>query len=124
MAEAGFYSLQSDSDLVKCYACGIEIQNWSKSSDDPWSVHENQSDCCLYLQLKKSYSQELTVKEFLEVEKYRFLRMNRKIYDQKSVIFKQVLENIQNLSKDQQIVLTADENNVIKVGVEMCKKDE
>lgn len=117
MAEAGFYSLENESDLVKCFACGIEIQNWSKSSDDPWSVHQKQNEDCLYLKLKKSYNQELTVKEFLEVEKYRFLRINRKIYEQKSKVLKDILEKVQTLKNNQEIVLNKDENNMISVDV-------
>lgn len=117
MAEAGFYSLDSNSDLVKCFACGIEIQNWSKSSDDPWSIHQNQSEDCLYLKLKKSYNQELTVKEFLEIEKYRFLTINRKTYEHKSKVLKEILEKVQTLKKNQEIVLNKDENNMISVNV-------
>lgn len=117
MAEAGFYSLQKESDLVKCYACGVEIQNWSKSTDDPWTVHSKQSEDCLYLKLKKSYSQDLTVKEFLEVEKYRYLRINQLMYEQKSKIFKDILEKIETLSNNQEIILNRDENNMINVEV-------
>jgi hypothetical protein len=30
----------------------------------------------MYLQKKKSYSNELTVYEFIEIEKYRYIRLN------------------------------------------------
>lgn len=38
MTEAGFYfcPTENEPDLVRCYACGIEIFGWNKSTDDPW----------------------------------------------------------------------------------------
>ncbi|CAF1048948.1 unnamed protein product [Brachionus calyciflorus] len=117
MAEAGFYSMQADSDLVKCFACGVEIQNWSKSSDDPWLQHEKQSPECLYLKVKKSYSNELTVKEFIEIEKFRCLQMNDRYFQQKSKTIKDMLDLVQNLTSDQEIVTTIDENNQVHIEV-------
>lgn len=115
MAEAGFFSVQADSDLVKCFACGIEIQNWSKSSDDPWSIHEKQNPDCLYLKIKGSYSNELTVKEFLEIEKYRCLNLNQKHFEKKTKVIKEVVNIMQNLDSDEEIELTVDENNEVQI---------
>lgn len=40
MAEAGFYYPSDQpadhNDLVRCYACGVELYGWNKVLDDPW----------------------------------------------------------------------------------------
>ena len=44
MADAGFYFTQNqvnineneiEPDMVACYACGIQLNNWNKKQDDP-----------------------------------------------------------------------------------------
>ena len=47
LAEAGFY-FSGVNDIVKCFACGIEIGNW-REEDNPLAKHESASKHCSYL---------------------------------------------------------------------------
>ena len=71
---------ENEPDMVCCYACGAELYGWNKSNDDPWTQHQKKNPDCFYLKIKKNYSNELTVSEFLEIEKYRYLRLNVYFY--------------------------------------------
>lgn len=78
MAEAGFYFTPTEdkSDRVTCYACDVTKSEWKMQSDDPWTEHLQLNPDCVYLEKKKKPKIELTVNDFLLIEKHRFQRMN------------------------------------------------
>ena len=78
MVEAGFYlsPFGEKQDRVTCYACSIQIDDWDKVNDDPWTKHKEMSPNCGYLEKKQSYAHELTLSEFIDVEKYKFTEMH------------------------------------------------
>ena len=55
-----------------CYAYGLEIFGWNKSTDNPLNKHSKQKHDCIYVVMKKSYKHELTAEECLEIEKYKY----------------------------------------------------
>ncbi len=95
MAEAGFYYTPTDDEpeKVTCYVCQSARSNWKLSSDDPWLEHQKLSPDCFYLEKKKKAKNELTVSEFLLIEKHRFQKMNvsEKFFFKLNLLFTEAL---------------------------------
>ena len=49
MASAGFY-YTNNSDIVKCFSCGLQLGQWLKS-DDVWKQHLKWSPHCHYINM-------------------------------------------------------------------------
>ena len=49
LASAGFY-YTNNSDLVKCFSCGLRLGQWLKT-DDVWSEHFKWSPYCHYINM-------------------------------------------------------------------------
>ena len=80
MSQAGFYYTPTAelSDKVTCYACGVEKSGWKLNTMDPWSEHLKLKPDCQYLIIKKDLKTDLTVSDFLKIERYRFQLLNVK----------------------------------------------
>jgi hypothetical protein len=78
MGEAGFFltATEAEPDKVTCYACGVEKAAWKLGTADPWLEHQRLSPDCKYLELRKKAKMELTVNDFLAIERYRVHRIN------------------------------------------------
>lgn len=78
MSDAGFYmtATEDEPDKVTCYACGVDKSSWKTTTADPWLEHQKLSPDCKYLELKKKPKMELTVNDFLTIERYRVQRIN------------------------------------------------
>ncbi|XP_024865051.1 baculoviral IAP repeat-containing protein 5b isoform X2 [Kryptolebias marmoratus] len=79
MATAGFVHCPSENepDVACCFFCLIELEGW-EPDDDPWSEHAKRSPKCGFLSLKKDFT-ELTVCEFIHLEKERLKIFMRKV---------------------------------------------
>ena len=98
MAEAGFFLNPKDDkeENVTCYSCGLEIDNMKKT-DEPWYIklmqifiltliahlnkratHLKLRPDCKYMETMGTSKHNLTVFEFLEIERSRFQRINVK----------------------------------------------
>ncbi|KAH7980335.1 hypothetical protein HPB49_015139 [Dermacentor silvarum] len=77
MADAGFYHCptENEPDLARCYVCLKEMAEW-KLNDDPLEEHARSTDC-EFLRLGKK-PQDLTVLDFLQLEKARTKNRVRK----------------------------------------------
>ncbi|XP_041829585.1 baculoviral IAP repeat-containing protein 5a [Melanotaenia boesemani] len=71
MAKAGFIHTPSDNspDVAICFFCLKELEGW-EPEDDPEKEHKSHSSSCLFIALKKNI-EELTVEEFLKLQKER-----------------------------------------------------
>ena len=78
MSQAGFYHTPTAElpDKVTCYACGTEKSGWKLNTMDPWSEHVKLKPDCQYLITKKDSKTDLTVADFLKIERFRFQRLN------------------------------------------------
>lgn len=65
MAKAGFLHV-GVGDLVRCFVCRVELDNWEPESDDPWKKHIEYSPNCLFAKLGKEEG-KLTVEQFINV---------------------------------------------------------
>ncbi|CAH6776487.1 Birc5 [Phodopus roborovskii] len=71
MAEAGFIHCptENEPDLAQCFFCFKELEGW-EPDDDPMKEHKKHSPGCAFLTVKKQ-SAELTLSEFLKLDKER-----------------------------------------------------
>ncbi|XP_060951377.1 baculoviral IAP repeat-containing protein 5a [Limanda limanda] len=71
MAKAGFVHTPSDNspDIAMCFFCLKELEGW-EPEDDPEKEHKSHSPSCHFIALKKKV-EELTVEEFLKLQKER-----------------------------------------------------
>ncbi|XP_028991300.1 baculoviral IAP repeat-containing protein 5a [Betta splendens] len=71
MARAGFIHTPSENspDIAKCFFCLKELEGW-EPHDDPQEEHKSHSPSCHFIALKKKV-EELTVEEFLKLQKER-----------------------------------------------------
>ncbi|XP_034716881.1 baculoviral IAP repeat-containing protein 5a [Etheostoma cragini] len=71
MAKAGFIHTPSDNcpDIAMCFFCLKELEGW-EPQDDPEKEHKSHSPSCQFIALKKKV-EELTVEEFLKLQKER-----------------------------------------------------
>ncbi|KAM6991225.1 baculoviral IAP repeat-containing protein 5-like [Passerculus sandwichensis] len=87
MAAAGFVHTPSKNspDLAQCFYCFLELEGW-EPDDDPLERHKKYSAACGFLSLQKEPS-DLTVLEFLELEKTRTRNALKKEISQKMTEF-------------------------------------
>lgn len=84
IAEAGFYcpNPNRSNDIVKCYSCFIELDGW-EPNDNPWEEHRKRGlsiiPPCKFIEIGKKES-ELTVDDFLEIQKSVMLRIVQNKY--------------------------------------------
>ncbi|XP_042771848.1 baculoviral IAP repeat-containing protein 5 isoform X1 [Panthera leo] len=71
MAEAGFIHCptENEPDLAQCFFCFKELEGW-EPDDDPIEEHKKHSSGCAFLSVKKQF-EELTLSEFLKLDKER-----------------------------------------------------
>ncbi|XP_026172172.1 baculoviral IAP repeat-containing protein 5a [Mastacembelus armatus] len=71
MAKAGFIHTPSENspDIAMCFFCLKELEGW-EPEDDPEKEHKSHSPSCQFINLKKKV-EELTVEEFLKLQKER-----------------------------------------------------
>ncbi|XP_069011440.1 baculoviral IAP repeat-containing protein 5a [Embiotoca jacksoni] len=78
MAKAGFIHTPSDNspDTAMCFFCLKELEGW-EPDDDPQQEHITHSSSCHFINLKKKV-EELTMEEFLRLQKERHKIVMRK----------------------------------------------
>uniref|UniRef100_F6TQ61 Baculoviral IAP repeat-containing protein 5 n=1 Tax=Equus caballus TaxID=9796 RepID=F6TQ61_HORSE len=71
MAAAGFIHCptENEPDLAQCFFCFKELEGW-EPDDDPIEEHKKHSSGCAFLSVKKQF-EELTLSEFLKLDKER-----------------------------------------------------
>ncbi|NXQ71506.1 BIRC5 protein, partial [Quiscalus mexicanus] len=71
MAAAGFVHSPSENspDVAQCFYCLKELEGW-EPDDDPLEEHKKHTAACGFLSLQKE-PPNLTVQEFLKLEKMR-----------------------------------------------------
>ncbi|KAM9156155.1 baculoviral IAP repeat-containing protein 5-like isoform 1-T2 [Pangshura tecta] len=92
MAAAGFIHCPSENgpDVVQCFFCFKELEGW-EPEDDPLDEHRKHSSGCTFLSLRKN-PVDLTLQEFLKLEKERTRNMIKKQISQKVTAFKEESE--------------------------------
>ncbi|TFK08709.1 Nuclear protein MDM1 [Platysternon megacephalum] len=92
MAEAGFIHCPSENgpDVVQCFFCFKELEGW-EPEDDPIDEHRKHSSGCAFLSLRKN-PVDLTLQEFLKLDKERTRNMIKKQISQKVTEFKEESE--------------------------------
>nr|XP_032651776.1 baculoviral IAP repeat-containing protein 5 [Chelonoidis abingdonii] len=92
MAEAGFIHCPSENgpDVVQCFFCFKELEGW-EPEDDPLDEHRKHSSGCAFLSLRKN-PVDLTLQEFLKLDKERTRNMIKKQISQKVTEFKEESE--------------------------------
>ncbi|XP_013879499.1 baculoviral IAP repeat-containing protein 5a [Austrofundulus limnaeus] len=78
MARVGFIHTPSENspDIAMCFFCLKELEGW-EPEDDPEKEHKSHSPSCHFIALKKKV-EELTVEEFLHLEKEKLKFMIKK----------------------------------------------
>lgn len=98
-AQAGFISMGSKriKDLVKCFACGKELDSW-EPGDDPWKEHIKRGADCPFVLFRSKEQQ--TLEDFLDLHlKVRSLQVEREIECTKTSAkahFEKVIDSISN----------------------------
>jgi len=54
IAESGFF-YQGVSDLVRCWYCGVTMEDWYFDGVDPWKSHASSNHSCEFLKRNRSY---------------------------------------------------------------------
>ncbi|XP_040292309.1 baculoviral IAP repeat-containing protein 5 [Bufo bufo] len=78
MAAAGFIHCPGGNspDVAQCFFCLKELEGW-EPEDDPMQEHKKHSPACPFISLKKK-AEELTLNEFLKLDKERVkIKMNK-----------------------------------------------
>ncbi|XP_061590839.1 baculoviral IAP repeat-containing protein 5b [Cololabis saira] len=101
MAAAGFVHCPSENepDVACCFFCLIELEGW-EPDDDPWSEHEKRSPNCGFLTMKK-YFTELTVSEFVNLEKARLKVYIRKTCHKNMACLRDAIDHVLEELKSQ-----------------------
>ncbi|NXH85392.1 BIRC5 protein, partial [Edolisoma coerulescens] len=83
MAAAGFVHCPSENspDVAQCFFCLKELEGW-EPDDDPLEEHKKHSADCGFLSLQKEPA-NLTVQEFLKLDKMRMRKALKKEVSQK-----------------------------------------
>ncbi|NXU85826.1 BIRC5 protein, partial [Xiphorhynchus elegans] len=83
MAAAGFVHCPSENspDVAQCFFCLKELEGW-EPDDDPLEEHKKHSAGCGFLSLKKEPA-NLTLQEFLKLDKMRIVKAIKKDISQK-----------------------------------------
>ncbi|XP_043924105.1 baculoviral IAP repeat-containing protein 5 [Protopterus annectens] len=94
MASAGWLHCPSENgpDVAQCFFCFKELENW-EPEDSPLEEHAKHSPACGFVQLKKKV-EELTVQEFLKLDKERVKNRTNKQYALKTAVFNQMAEKV------------------------------
>ncbi|RLW07023.1 hypothetical protein DV515_00004184 [Chloebia gouldiae] len=83
MAAAGFVHCPSENspDVAQCFYCLKELEGW-EPDDDPLEEHKKHTAACGFLSLQKELP-NLTVQEFLKLEKMRTRKALKREVSQK-----------------------------------------
>nr|XP_021395921.1 baculoviral IAP repeat-containing protein 5-like [Lonchura striata domestica] len=83
MAAAGFVHCPSENspDVAQCFYCLKELEGW-EPDDDPLEEHKKHTGGCGFLSLQKELT-NLTVQEFLKLEKMRTKKALKRQVSQK-----------------------------------------
>ncbi|XP_066560583.1 baculoviral IAP repeat-containing protein 5a [Amia ocellicauda] len=89
MAKAGFIHIPTENcpDVAQCFFCYKELEGW-EPDDDPVKEHKTHSPSCGFIALKKTVEQ-LTVEEFLKLQKDRQKLLIKKTCNQMIEKFEQ-----------------------------------
>ncbi|XP_067421464.1 baculoviral IAP repeat-containing protein 5-like [Emydura macquarii macquarii] len=89
MAAAGFIHCPSENgpDVVQCFFCFKELEGW-EPEDEPMVEHKKHSPGCAFLSLRKNLI-DLTLQEFLKLDKERMRNMTKKQISQQTMAFKE-----------------------------------
>ncbi|XP_036613338.1 baculoviral IAP repeat-containing protein 5-like [Trichosurus vulpecula] len=95
MAEAVFIHCPSENepDLAQCFFCFKELEGW-ESEDDPMLEHKKHSPSCAFISIKKKI-EDLTLEEFLKLDKERAKNMIVKETSRKRTEFEQCAKEVQ-----------------------------
>ncbi|KAM4032771.1 baculoviral IAP repeat-containing protein 5 [Anomaloglossus baeobatrachus] len=82
MAAAGFIHCPGGNspDVAQCFFCLKELEGW-EPEDDPLQEHKKHSSACPFISLKKT-AEELTLSEFLKLDKERVKIKMQKVMNQ------------------------------------------
>ncbi|XP_053562168.1 baculoviral IAP repeat-containing protein 5 [Bombina bombina] len=104
MAAAGFIHCPTTNspDVAQCFFCLKELEGW-EPEDDPMEEHKKHSSACCFLSLKKKV-EDLTLSEFLKLDKERAKCKMQKKMNQQIEVFqaaaKAVRDNLEKLYAD------------------------
>ncbi|XP_066442865.1 baculoviral IAP repeat-containing protein 5 [Eleutherodactylus coqui] len=104
MAAAGFIHCPTGNspDVAQCFFCLKELEGW-EPDDDPMEEHKKHSSSCLFITLKKK-AEELTLGEFLKLDKEREKIKMHKLMNQHIDLFQTkaqtVRGSLEKLDKD------------------------
>ncbi|NXF03617.1 BIRC5 protein, partial [Smithornis capensis] len=93
MAAAGFVHCPSENspDVAQCFFCLKELEGW-EPDDDPLEEHKKHSAGCGFLALQKDPA-NLTIREFLKLDKMRIIKSHKKEIAQKMTEIKEAAKN-------------------------------
>ncbi|NP_001012318.1 baculoviral IAP repeat-containing protein 5 isoform 1 [Gallus gallus] len=96
MAAAGFVHCPSENspDVVQCFFCLKELEGW-EPDDDPLEEHKKHSAGCAFAALQKDPS-NLTVQEFLKLDKKRTKNVIKKAISQKETDIEDVAKGVRH----------------------------
>ena len=94
MAAAGFIHCPTESkpDLAQCFFCFKELEGW-EPDDDPIEEHKKHSSGCAFLSVKKQF-EELTLGEFLKLDKERIKNKIAKEANNKQKEFEETAKKV------------------------------
>ncbi|CAJ0967349.1 unnamed protein product [Ranitomeya imitator] len=104
MAAAGFIHRPSGNspDVAQCFFCLKELEGW-EPEDDPMQEHQKHAPTCPFISLKKT-AEELTLIEFLKLDKERVKIKTQKVMNQHIEKFQKVAQTVrgslEKLDKD------------------------
>ncbi|XP_063817372.1 baculoviral IAP repeat-containing protein 5 [Pseudophryne corroboree] len=105
MAAAGFIHCPTGNspDVAQCFFCLKELEGW-EPDDDPMEEHKKHAPSCPFISLKKK-AEEMTLSEFLKLDKERAKIKMQKVMNQHiekfQVSAKTVRESLEKLDKDE-----------------------
>ncbi|XP_069849367.1 baculoviral IAP repeat-containing protein 5 isoform X1 [Dipodomys merriami] len=96
MAEAGFIHCptENEPDLAQCFFCLKELEGW-EPDDNPIEEHKKHSSGCAFLSVKKQF-EELTLGEFLKLDRERAKNKIAKEANSKLKEFGEAAEKVRN----------------------------
>ncbi|XP_048221342.1 baculoviral IAP repeat-containing protein 5 [Perognathus longimembris pacificus] len=96
MAEAGFIHCptENEPDLAQCFFCLKELEGW-EPDDNPLEEHKKHSSGCAFLSVKKQ-CEELTLSEFLKLDRERAKNKIAKETNSKLKEFGEAAEQVRN----------------------------
>ncbi|EPQ18931.1 Putative arylformamidase [Myotis brandtii] len=96
MAAAGFIHCptENEPDLAQCFFCFKELEGW-EPDDDPLEEHKKHSSGCAFLSVKKQF-EELTLGEFLKLDKERAKNKVAKEANHKQKEFEEIAKKVRS----------------------------